>query len=314
MGNAERLRAELNALYKAADSPTLDSMVAMGARQLPPVTVSLSSVSGWLNGPAVPKEGESTGYFLALVNDLQSKAKEAGSDYAPRSPQYWEWLLVEARKERNAARGGRPSKGSADHVPVPAPTTLPLAPAGFTGRTEEIDQVLRWLQPPHGSGEPGEEAAAVVVSAVSGMGGVGKTALALHAAHQARARGWFPGGTLFADMRGYGDEPVDAAETADRLLRALGVKARDLPPTPDGKTDAWRQKLAVLAAQGRPLLVVLDNVRDPAQAGFLLPGTPHRAPAHLAAPALGDARAPHRTQAVERRRRRGAAGSGPTRR
>ncbi|WP_432034083.1 tetratricopeptide repeat protein [Streptomyces antibioticus] len=249
----------------------------MGKKLSPPVTVSPTSVAGWLKGPAVPGAGEKTLYFLALVNDLQMRAKEAGSDYARRSPQYWETLLVRARDERNANRGGRPSKGPADHVPVPAPTTLPPAPTGFTGRTDEIEQVLRWLQPPDGSSESGEEAAAVVVSAVSGMGGVGKTALALHVAHQAQARGWFPGGALFADLRGYGDEPVGAAETADRLLRALGVKARDLPPTPDGKTDAWRKQLAVLAAQGLPLLVVLDNVRDPAPAGVLLPGTPHRA-------------------------------------
>ncbi|MFE3830213.1 tetratricopeptide repeat protein [Streptomyces sp. NPDC059092] len=276
MGHAERLRAELNALYKAADSPTLATMAGVGAKQLPPVKISLSSVSGWLKGPAVPSTGEATRYFLALVHYLQSKAQKAGSDHTPRPPQYWETLLVQARKERDAARGGRPPKDPADHVPVPAPMTLPLAPAGFTGRTDEIDQVLWWLQPLDGAGEPSEEAATVVVSAVSGMGGVGKTALALHAT-QARDRGWFPGGTLFADLRGYGDEPVGAAETADRMLRALGVKGRDMPPTPDGKTDAWRQKLAELAAQGQPLLVVLDNVRDPAQASALLPGTPHRA-------------------------------------
>ncbi|MFE7034577.1 tetratricopeptide repeat protein [Streptomyces sp. NPDC057621] len=249
----------------------------MGAKQLPPVKISLSSVSGWLKGPAVPSTGEPTRYFLALVHYLQSKAQKAGSDHTPRPPQYWETLLVQARKERDAARGGRPPKDPADHVPVLAPMTLPLAPAGFTGRTDEIDQVLRWLQPLDGAGEPSEEAATVVVSAVSGMGGVGKTALALHAAHQARDRGWFPGGTLFADLRGYGDAPVGAAETVDRMLRALGVKGRDMPPTPDGKTDAWRQKLAELAARGQPLLVVLDNVRDPAQASALLPGTPHRA-------------------------------------
>lgn len=276
MGHAERLRAELNALHKAAGSPTLASMARLGAKQRPPVTVSLSSVAGWLKGPAVPSAGANTRYFLALVRHLESEAQKPGSNYAPRPPQYWEALLGRARAERKA-RGGRPVSASADYVPAPAPTTLPPAPAGFTGRTDEIDHVLRCLRQSEGDGERDQEAAAIVVSAVTGMGGVGKTALALYAAHQARALGLFPGGTLFADVRGYGDEPIGAAETADRMLRALGVKSRDLPPTPDGKIDSWRQKLAQLAAQNLPLLVVLDNVRDPAQAEALLPGTPHRA-------------------------------------
>lgn len=123
-----------------------------------------------------------------------------------------------------------------------------------------------------------DAAGAVVVSAVAGMGGVGKTALALYAAGRARDRGWFPGGVVFADLRGYSNQPaVEIGAVADRLLRAVGVPGTDLPDDPDGKCDRWRRHLTELARAGRPLLMVLDNVHEPGQIGRLLPSGPHRA-------------------------------------
>ena len=65
----------------------------------------------------------------------------------------------------------------------------------------------------------------MVVSAVAGLAGVGKTALAIQAAHAARAAGWFPGGVLFLDLHGYDDQPVQPGQALDALLRALGVPA-----------------------------------------------------------------------------------------
>ncbi|MFB7784861.1 tetratricopeptide repeat protein, partial [Streptomyces vinaceus] len=172
-----------------------------------------------------------------------------------------------------------PATRAASPAPPPGSVTLPPDLAGFTGRAAELDLLLGLLAPDGGPGGGPDDAAAaaVVVSAVAGMGGVGKTALAVHAAHQARERGWFPGGILFADLRGYSNGPqVEVGAVADRLLRALGVKVKDLPGT-DEKLDAWRLHLNTQAAQGRPLLVVLDNVREPGQIGALLPAAPHRA-------------------------------------
>ena len=132
-----------------------------------------------------------------------------------------------------------------------------------------MDRLLRRLAP-----APGDDASALplLISAVTGMGGIGKTALAVEAAHRARAEGWFPGGTLFVDLRGYDDNPVTADQAVLALLDALGVHGPDLPATAARQYDTYRKLLA--ERQDRTLLI-LDNVSAPSQYLPLLPGADH---------------------------------------
>ncbi|MFD7129908.1 tetratricopeptide repeat protein [Streptomyces sp. NPDC059894] len=151
------------------------------------------------------------------------------------------------------------------HGPVPRATAvLPPRPLGFTGRREHIDRLLAQLAPTT------DDALPVLVFAVTGMGGIGKTALALEAAHRACGQGWFPGGTLFVDLRGYDDDPVTADQAVLALLDALGVRGADLPTTATGQYDAYR---ALLAEREGRMLLILDNASDPEQYRELLPPT-----------------------------------------
>ena len=144
---------------------------------------------------------------------------------------------------------------------------LPALVAGFTGREAELAQITALL-------DPAGDAGAVVVSAVAGLAGVGKTALAVQAAHAARQAGWFPGGVLFIDLHGYDDAPVQPGQALDALLRALGVPAEHIPPGAEERAGLYR---SVLAQISDPVLIIADNASSEAQVRLLLPGPgPHR--------------------------------------
>ena len=152
---------------------------------------------------------------------------------------------------------------------APPPSTLQAAPAFFTGRGSEVEELLGILAP---RDEPGAEV--TNACALSGLGGAGKTALALHTAHIARRRDWFPGGTFFADLHGYDDTPMSADRAVTLLLEMLGLRNTELPQSPDAQYARYRSELAYRSR----MLIVLDNVSHPRQIWPLLPGenTDHR--------------------------------------
>jgi predicted ATPase len=108
----------------------------------------------------------------------------------------------------------------------------------------------------------------VVIAAVDGTTGVGKTALALHWAHRVKSR--FPDGSLYADLHGYGPgQPADPSRVLDGFLAALDVAPTKIPPEADAKAALYRSLL-----DERHMLVVLDNAANPQQVRPLLPGSP----------------------------------------
>jgi tetratricopeptide (TPR) repeat protein len=141
------------------------------------------------------------------------------------------------------------------------PRQLPAAARHFTGRQAELDKLVAFTQVEQGV------AGTVVISAIDGMAGIGKTALSVHAAHRLADR--FPGGQLFVDLHGYtkGYPPRDAGWALDWFLRSLGVPAQQIPEDLDEKAALYRQHLA-----GSRTLILLDNALDEAQVRPLLPG------------------------------------------
>jgi tetratricopeptide (TPR) repeat protein len=164
-----------------------------------------------------------------------------------------------------AVTNGAPEPGSASAGPGRVvPRQLPASAAEFVGREAELAR-LTGLLDDMGDGSSGT----VVISAIGGMAGVGKTTLAVHWAHQAAAR--FPDGQLYVNLRGFDPlaRPMPPDEALRGLLEALDVPARRIPASLEAQTGLYRSLLA-----GKRMLVVLDNARDSEQVHPLLPGCP----------------------------------------
>jgi len=169
------------------------------------------------------------------------------------------------RAVHQALLHGRPlpaPPGGADPVrPRIVPAQLPPDVAGFAGRADQLGQLDAMLA-------PAANPTAVVISAVSGMAGAGKTALAVHWAHRVAHR--FPDGQLYVNLRGFdpGGQLMPPAEAVRGFLDALGVPADRIPTGLDAQVGLYRSLVA-----GRRMLVLLDNARDAAQVRPLLPGS-----------------------------------------
>jgi transcriptional regulator with XRE-family HTH domain/Tfp pilus assembly protein PilF len=159
-----------------------------------------------------------------------------------------------------------PASGSASHAArghaLVVPRQLPGAVRDFVGRAGEMT-VLSGLLKHAAEAGPGT----VLISAIGGTPGVGKTAIAVHWAHRVASQ--FPDGQLFVNLRGYDQgQQMSAGDALAAFLRALGMAAEDIPDGTDERAAAYRSLLA-----GRRVLVVLDNAHDVAQVRPLLPGS-----------------------------------------
>ncbi len=153
-----------------------------------------------------------------------------------------------------------PGRAGADRAgAVVVPRQLPPDIADFTGRDGALERLHARVR----SG--GSGSTALVITAAVGKAGVGKTTLAVHAAHQLRCL--FPDGQLYVSLRGVEAQALDPAGVLGGFLRALGVEGRAVPDDLDERARLYRSLLA-----DRGVLVVLDNAADAAQVRPLLPG------------------------------------------
>jgi DNA-binding SARP family transcriptional activator len=208
-------------------------------------------------------------------------ADELGVDPGAELRQFYARLLAED-EERASGTGDAPGSISAGAMApssgpprpppalaeaerprsVPVPAQLPADVADFTGRGDQVKHLCDVLSSASADDDPG----VVRIALVAGSGGLGKTSLAVHAAHRVGAS--FPDGQLYVDLLGATPQPLPAADVLARFLRDLGVDGREIPVDEDERAARYRSVLA-----GRRILVVLDNARDAAQVRPLLPGS-----------------------------------------
>ena len=165
-------------------------------------------------------------------------------------------------------------RGTADAAPEPvlpepheissrspaARSYLPYDTNDFSGRTAELAELLAVIN--------GTSPTAVAISAVDGMGGVGKTTLAVHLGHRIAAD--YPDGHYFIDLHGFtaGADPVSSERALDALLANSGLPPELVPSTLDGRSALWRSRMA-----GQRIVLIIDNAVDAAHVRPLLPGT-----------------------------------------
>jgi tetratricopeptide (TPR) repeat protein/DNA-binding XRE family transcriptional regulator len=147
--------------------------------------------------------------------------------------------------------------------PLVVPRQLPAGVRQFVGREHELAVLADLLS------DAGTSPGAVVISALDGAAGVGKTALAVHFAHQ--TAGLFPDGQLYVNLAGFSPSgsPLSPGQAVRGFLDALGVRPEQVPQALDDQAGLYRSLLA-----GHRMLVVLDNAADEEQVRPLLPGSP----------------------------------------
>ncbi|MDA3628530.1 BTAD domain-containing putative transcriptional regulator [Saccharopolyspora sp. WRP15-2] len=181
---------------------------------------------------------------------------ELGLDPGPDLRNLYEQVLRDDPALRSPQHRSEPALG----IKRPTPAELPPAPAGFVGRRHELGELDRLLAE--------RERGSSLLAVLTGIAGVGKSALALTWAHRVEQE--FPDGQLYASLRGYDSErePLSPGEALTSMLKALGVAAEAIPVELDDRAALYRSLLAK-----RRVLVLLDNARDSEQVRPLLPGS-----------------------------------------
>lgn len=212
---------------------------------------------------ALYRSGRQADALAAYHRLRQLLADELGVDPDPQSQQLFHQILV----ADPALLPAGPVVASAipsPHPPAPPrmvrPAQLPADLTDFVGRESQTKHLADLLTDPGANGRR-----PLPVAAITGVGGIGKTSLAVRVAH--RIADDFPDGQLYADLRGTGAQPQAAGDVLARFLRDLGVPDAAVPVDEEEQVVRYRSLLA-----GRRVLVLLDDARDTAQIRPLIPG------------------------------------------
>ncbi|MEU7278059.1 BTAD domain-containing putative transcriptional regulator [Streptomyces sp. NPDC045431] len=203
---------------------------------------------------ALYRSGRQAEALAVYADTRRLLADELGVDPSPDLSKLQQRIL---QADADLARAEAPSTpaGAVRVRPAQLPATVPDF-TGSSGLVEELSDTL----------SAGAEGRVMVISALAGIGGIGKTTLAVHVAHAARRH--FPDGQLYVDLQGTGRRPAEPEAVLGDFLHTLGVRSADLPDSLQARSALYRSLL-----DDRRVLVLLDNARDAAQVRPLLPGT-----------------------------------------
>jgi DNA-binding SARP family transcriptional activator len=257
-----RLYADL--LAADASSPQSTTLRPSARPRRPRVVAGSPAAADGVARATGPDGGAGAVPVPAAAADLSDDA--AGDTEAPGSiavgtfavGTFAEPAAGEDAAEAAALLGAGPAPGPG----IPRPAQLPADIGDFTGRETHVARLCALLVGEEAAGGPG----AVRIAVVNGSGGLGKTTLAVHAAHQVGAR--FPDGQLYVDLLGASPQPTAPGEVLARFLRDLGLEGDRIPVSDDERAALYRSTLT-----GRRVLILLDNARDAAQVRPLLPGS-----------------------------------------
>jgi DNA-binding SARP family transcriptional activator/tetratricopeptide (TPR) repeat protein len=206
---------------------------------------------------ALYRSGRQADALQQYHHSRERLAEELGTDLsAPLQNLYQQILTADPQL-------ASPTPGTARSHRPPVPHQLPAPPRWFVGRTGELTALTQALDAGSESG------ATVVISAIGGVGGIGKTWLALHWAHRHLDR--FPDGQLYVNLHGFDPtgQPMPPAAAVRGFLDALGVDPGVIPADLDAQTALYRSLVA-----DKRMLILLDNAADATQVTPLLPGSP----------------------------------------